>query len=181
MLRSRHTRRRDAAPPSREDILRGLIHDHADAIYRVAYSVVRDQHLAEDITQDTVIKAWRSLPSWSGEGSLKSWVLSIAHNTAVSYLRRMREESRSPDAMPDGPSPESVERSAAGRSALSDLAGALNDLDKLSRAVVTLRDVEGMTYADIASALDVTVPTVKTRLLRARRELQRSLDREVTT
>ena len=160
---------------------RGLIHDHADAIYRVALSVVQDPHLAEDITQDTVIKAWRALPTWTGEGSLKSWVLSIAHNTAVSYLRRMREESRSPDTLPDGPSRDDVERSAEGRSDLGDLARALDDLDKLSRAVVTLRDVEGMSYADIAEALGVSIPTVKTRLLRARRELQRTLKQEVST
>jgi RNA polymerase sigma-70 factor (ECF subfamily) len=181
MLRSRSAARRDVASLSREEVLRRLIRDHADAIYRVAVSVVRDPHLAEDITQDTVIKAWRNLDSWNGEGSLKSWVLSIAHNTSVSYLRRMREESRSPDTMPDGPSGDDVERSAEGRSDLSDLAAALDNLDKLSRAVVTLRDVEGMSYAEIAESLGVSVPTVKTRLLRARRELQRSLKREVPT
>lgn len=181
MLRPRTSARRAAAPPSREDVLGDLIHDHADAIYRMALSVVRDPHLAEDITQDTIIKAWRSLPGWTGEGSLKGWVLSIAHNTAVSYLRRIREESRSPETMPDSASRDDVERSAAGRQDLSDLAVALNDLDKLSRAVVTLRDVEGLTYAEIAEALGVTVPTVKTRLLRARRQLQRSLRTEVPT
>ena len=181
MLRPRHSTRRKPAPPSREELLRGLIHEHADAIYRVALSVVRDPHLAEDITQDTVIKAWRALPTWTGEGSLKSWVLSIAHNTAVSYLRRMREESRSPETLPDGPSGDDVERSAEGRSDLGDLAKALDNLDKLSRAVVTLRDVEAMSYAEISEALGVSLPTVKTRRLRARRELQRSLKQEVST
>lgn len=181
MLRSRNAARRDAAALSREEVLRRLIRDHADAIYRVAVSVVRDRHLAEDITQDTIIKAWRNLDSWNGEGSLKSWVLSIAHNTSVSYLRRMREESRPPGSMPDGVATDDVERSAQGRSDLNDLVAAIDRLDKLSRAVVTLRDVEGMSYAEIATSLDVSVATVKTRLLRARRELQRSLRREVST
>ena len=174
MLRNR---RRHITPPPTPDesLLRSLIDEHADAIYRVAFSVVRDRHLAEDIVQETVIKAWRAAPEWRGEGSLRSWILSIAHNNAVSVLRRARDETRAPDDLPERAGRDDVERTADGRADLVALAAALGDLDPLGRSVVVLRDIEGLSYQPVADALAIPLSTVKTRLLRARRELQRVL------
>lgn len=106
---------------------------------------------------------------------MRSWVLSIAHNTAVSTLRRSRERATDPRLMPDSEEPLGVERHSEGRADLRLLAAALETLDPVSRSIVVLRDVEGMAYQQIADALDVPLPTVKTRLLRARRELQRAV------
>jgi RNA polymerase sigma-70 factor (ECF subfamily) len=147
--------------------------EHVEAIYRVAISVVRDPALAEDVVQETVIKAWQSLGTYRGEGSERAWILRIAHNTAVSTLRRIRDEATDPGNLPDQPDPRDPARHHEGRSDLELLREGLDGLDELSRSILVLRDVQGLAYQDIADALDIPVPTVKTRLLRARRELQR--------
>lgn len=170
MLRQRH---RATRPDVAEEQFRHLVADHAEVVYRVAYSVVRDPHLAEDVVQETIIKAWQNLGDWRGEGSVRGWLLSIAHNTAVSHLRRMRDTATEPQRLPERASDLDVERTSGARAELGELRRALDALDDLSRSVVVMRDLEGLSYQQIADALDVPLATVKTRLLRARRELQR--------
>lgn len=148
-----------------------LIAEHADAAFRVAYSITRNRDVAQDVTQDALIKAWQKLPSFRGESPLRNWILRITHNTAISALRRRREEARDPALLPEQPSALTTERQVSGRLALDDFAEALDDLDELSRSIVVLREIEGLSYDEIVDLLDVPLPTVKTRLLRARRHL----------
>lgn len=169
--------RRSAAPgePTSDERLRALIGEHSTAVYRVALGIVRDPALAEDVTQETIISAWQALASHRGDASERSWILRIAHNSAVSTLRRIRDEATDPRLLPDRAVPD-AEVHAAGRSDLAMLRSGLDSLDDLSRSIVILRDVENMSYAQIADALAVPISTVKTRLLRARRELQRVVE-----
>ena len=155
--------------------LRLLVIEHSEAIYRVALSIVRDSALAEDVTQDTLIKAWQALPSFRGDSSLKSWVLRIAHNTAISTLRRRRDVLHDPVELPEQTTGETVEQRVQHRAALADFEAALDRLDDLSRSIVVMRELEHMSYDDIAEALDIPLPTVKPRLLRARRTLASAL------
>lgn len=164
-----------AETPKAEE-LRRLVGDHSDAIYRVALSIVRDAALAEDVTQDTLIKAWQALPTFRRETSLRSWVLRIAHNSAISTLRQRRDVLRDPADLPDVVSRDSVERRVQQRAALSQFEVALDELDELSRSIVVLRELEHLSYEDIAETLGVPLPTVKTRLLRARRTLAMALE-----
>ncbi|NNC79022.1 MAG: RNA polymerase sigma factor [Acidimicrobiales bacterium] len=156
--------------------LESLVRDHLDAVYRVAFSVVRDSALAEDVSQDAILKAWNALPTFRGESSLRSWVLRITHNTAISTLRKRREEIRDPDMLPETVSSSSTERDVVGSMSIDAFEQALNQLDELSRSIVVLREVEGMTYEEVAETLEVPLPTVKTRLLRARRVLAAALE-----
>ena len=152
-----------------------LVRDHSAAVYRVARAIVRDHALAEDVTQDTLIKAWRALPRFRGESSLRTWVLRIANNTAISMLRRRREELRPPwslSILSKEDSASAVERSMV----MEQFSNSLAELDPSSRAIVVLREVEGMTYEDIAAVLNLSIPTVRTRLFRARRALANSLE-----
>ncbi len=153
--------------------LHKLVVEHGNAIYRLALGVVRDPSLAEDVSQDTLVKAWLALPTFRGDASLRSWVLRIAHNTAVSTLRARRAVVVDPVDMPEPPpTPErGVETSVQSNEAMVAFAGALEKLDELSRSIVVLRELEGLSYEEIANVLDVPLPTVKTRLLRARRRL----------
>lgn len=155
--------------------LRLLVSEHSGAIYRVALSIVRDAALAEDVTQDTLIKAWQALPTFRGDSSLKSWVLRIAHNTAISTLRRRRDVLHDPTELPERPVTDSVEQKVQRRAALAQFETALDELDDLSRSIVVMRELEHLSYDDIAAALDIPLPTVKTRLLRARRTLANAL------
>ena len=113
---------------------------------------------------------------------MKNWLLRITHNTAISALRRRRDVHLDPTEFPeDAPSahlaPEvSVEDRVQDRVSMSAFEAALDQLDDLSRSVVVLREVEGLSYDEIANVLDVPLPTVKTRLLRARRLLSIALE-----
>ncbi len=162
--------------------LAALTRRHADAVYRVALSVTRDADLAEDVSQDALLKAWQALPSYRGDAPLKNWLLRITHNTAISALRRRRDVHLDPTEFPeDAPSAHlapaaSVEDTVEDRVSFDAFESALEQLDELSRSVVVLREVEGMSYDEIAAVLDVPLPTVKTRLLRARRLLSTALE-----
>lgn len=156
--------------------LEQLMTEHAEAAYRVALSVTRDPDLAQDVTQDAMVKAWQALPTWRGDAPLRNWVLRITHNTAISTLRKRREVLQDPFEMPDEATQRSVERQAHGRMALEAFEQALHGLDELTRSIVVLREVEALSYDEIAELLDVPLPTVKTRLLRARRQLSASLE-----
>ena len=152
-----------------------IVNEHGASVYRLAKSVVRDSALADDVAQETFIKVWKHLGEFRGEGSLRGWILRIAHNESVSTLRRIRDSATAPERMPEGSDPITINRIVEGRVAAGELMDALEELDELSRAIVVLREVEGLSYDDIAATLDVPIPTVKTRLLRARRELARLL------
>lgn len=178
MLRKRRTRTHAEAS---DEQLRQLVAEHADAVYRVAYSVVRDPHAAEDIVQETIIRAWQSLGTWRGEGSMHGWIVSIAHNTSVSYLRRIRDLSVDPEQLQTIVAGSDVERQTLAQVDLDVLKRALDSLDELSRTIVVMRDLEALSYDQIATSLDVPLSTVKTRLLRARRELQRAVAEGVMT
>lgn len=140
--------------------------------------MVRDPALAEDVVQETLIKAWQHLHEQREPGAERAWVLRIAHNTAVSALRRIRDEATDPDQLPEVHDHRDPARHLDGRGRLDSLREAIGALDELSRSVLVLRDLEHLSYQQIADALGTTVPTVKTRLLRARREVQRRLQVE---
>ncbi len=160
---------------SPEQLLDELVREHLDSVYRVAFSVVRDSALAEDVAQDAILKAWRALPTFRGDSSLRSWVLRITHNTAISTLRKRREELRDPALLPEQESQSSTEAEAVQHLSIEAFEEALNQLDELSRSIVVLREVEGLTYEEIADLVGVPLPTVKTRLLRGRRVLASAL------
>ena len=176
-------RRRTPDPPLLDRQLTQLIDEHASAVYHVAFGVLRDAQLAEDVVQETMIKAWRSLGDFRGESSTRTWVLRIAHNTAIDALRRRRERSVAPADLrqeDDGSTVDDPARRAEGRAEVELLRAALAALDELSRTIVVLREVEGLSYQEIADTLEIPIATVKTRLLRARRALDGALrDEEV--
>lgn len=152
-----------------------LVENYSDAVYRVARSVVRENELAEDASQEALLKAWQALPTFRGDAPLRNWVLRITHNTAVSILRSRREEIRDPELLPDSVQGGTVERSVEDTFAMGAFEDALGQLDELSRSIVVLREIENMSYDEISEVLDVPLPTVKTRLLRARKVLSSAL------
>ncbi len=157
------------------ELLEELIREHSAAVYRVAIFIVRDNALAEDVVQDTMIRVWQNYGSFRGDSPIRGWILRIAHNTAVSKLRKIKDETWDPATLPDSVGKANVERTVEGREDLVTLGKAMEGLDDLSRSIVVLREVEGLAYEEIAEALEITLPTVKTRLLRARRTLQGAL------
>ncbi len=164
-------------PPDDRAVIQALIAEHSPAMFRVAKSVVRDNALAEDVVQESLLKAWQAVGSFRGESSMRSWLLRITQNTAISMLRKRREDFRDPVHMPEvidlvG----QTDRQAAGRAMVTDLWAALGDLDQVSRTIVVLRELEGLSYEEISDVLDLPLPTIKTRLFRSRRTLATVLE-----
>jgi RNA polymerase sigma-70 factor, ECF subfamily len=162
-------------PATADAVLKELMTEHLSAMYRVARAVVHDGALAEDVVQEALLKAWQAASTFRGEASLRSWALRITHNTGVSVLRRRREELRDPELLPETEHGAGTDRQVQGRMMVEELWKALDRLDPLSRTIVVLREIESMSYEDISSSLDISLPTVKTRLFRARRILATDL------
>ena len=158
-----------------DEVLSILISEHGPAMYRVARSIMGDGALAEDVVQESLLKAWQAAGSLHEDSSLRAWALRITHNTAISTLRKRREELRDPKLLPEASQGAGTDRQVAGRLMVDDLMVALDTLDPLTRSIVILREVEDLPYEDIAAALDIALPTVKTRLFRARKLLAHRL------
>ena len=92
-------------PPHDPAALHRLVVDHGDAVYRLALSVVRDKALAEDIAQETMLKAWMALPTLRDQASIRGWVLRIANNTAISTLRARQAIAVDPHDLPEAEAP----------------------------------------------------------------------------
>ncbi len=131
--------------------------------------MVSDREVAEDLTQDTFIKAYNALPATRDDLLVKPWLYRIATNTAISYHRRRKIIQWLPFIGGDEdlhPSGESVERTVLDR---YDVERALAKLPKHYAAVLLLRHYQGLSLAETARALDITENAAKLRLFRARK------------
>lgn len=155
-----------ASQPAVEDLYR----DHAQAMYRVAVAVVQDHALAEDVVQDATMSAWQHIDSFRGESSWRTWLLRITHNSAVSTLRRLRDTATAPADIPEDATRD-LATDAMDHAFVEAFERALFNLDSTSRTIVALRELEGLSYEEIAEVLDVSESVIKTRLFRARRNL----------
>jgi RNA polymerase sigma-70 factor, ECF subfamily len=165
-----------------------LIRPHERAIYVTAFSILQDPSEAEDVAQETVLKAFRNLHQFRGDARFGTWLVTIAINESRMRLRsRQRARLESLDAaIPDDPDyvpiqlrdwreipSQTLERQEL-REALTR---ALASLDDKYREVLVLRDVQLLSVAETAELLAITPGTVKVRLLRARLQMR---DRLVT-
>lgn len=156
--------------------LDSLVRDHAHALYRLARSIVRDEALAEDVVQETLLKAWLSRSEFRRDAPVRAWLLRIAHNTAVSTLRSRRDEPWEPERLPEGPAPGDVQADVERTVAMDAFWSALEHLDPQSRSILVLREVEGFSYQEICDVLEISMPVVKSKLFRGRRKLADDLE-----
>ena len=160
--------------PAWEDIVR----DHGDRVYRLAYRLAGNQYDAEDITQETFIRVFRSLDSFK-PGSFEGWLHRITTNVFLDMVRR-RQRIRM-ESLPEEtdriagrePSPEAAWDAA---NLDPDLQAALDDLLPEFRAALVLCDVEGLSYEEIGQTLGVKLGTVRSRIHRARQALRTGLE-----
>lgn len=151
-----------------------LVERHRDVVFRVAARIVGSRD-AEDVSQDAFLRAFHRLGSFRGEGSFRAWLLQITHHAAVNALARRREvaDTEAVEAAEELdssatrlPAERLEERERRERLELK-----LIGLRPAHRAVLVLRDLEGLSYDEIAGITDVPLGTVKGRLHRARGEL----------
>ncbi|WP_343603196.1 RNA polymerase sigma factor SigE [Mycobacterium sp.] len=159
-----------ATMPSWDDLVR----QHADRVYRLAYRLAGNQHDAEDLTQETFIRVFRSVQSYQ-PGTFEGWLHRITTNLFLDMVRRrsrVRMEALPDDydrVPADGPSPEQIYHdSRLG----PDLQAALDSLQPEFRAAVVLCDIEGLSYEEIGATLGVKLGTVRSRIHRGRQALR---------
>jgi len=165
----------DWKPPTWDEVVR----EHADRVYRLAYRLTGNAHDAEDLTQETFIRVFRSLASYK-PGTFEGWLHRITTNLFLDMVRRrgrLRMEGLPDDTerlAGDDPSPEEV----WGETHMDpDLQAALDELDPTFRVAVVLCDVEGLSYEEIGATLGVKLGTVRSRIHRGRQALRASLER----
>jgi RNA polymerase sigma-70 factor (ECF subfamily) len=136
-------------------------------ILNYLHRMVGDRALAEDLTQDAFVKAYRALPNTRPDLAFKAWLYRIATNTAISHLRRRKLVRWVPFlAGQDHSTGESIERSVGRK---HDVEQALAQLPQHYAAVLLLRHYQGLSLAETAQALDITENAAKLRLFRARK------------
>lgn len=153
-----------------------LVGRYQDQVFRfiLRMSGIRDE--AMDLTQDTFMKAWLALPAWRPEASFRTWLFQIARHATLDVMRRRRRAEFVPfgddaqdGAILDPPDPAPTpEQSLADRQRTGLLERALRELPAEQREILLLREVEAMSYAEIAATLGIGDGTVKSRLARAR-------------
>lgn len=159
---------------SRTRRLRNEICAQRDRLYRLAWSWCHDQHLADDLVQETQVRALNKLDSLREESRLAVWLTRIMANIYRDQFRKTREETGLElEPVEDEETPErSINRSQLVQHT-RDAIAALND-DQ--RQIITLVDLSGFSYADTARILDLPVGTVMSRLSRARGKLREQLE-----
>jgi RNA polymerase sigma-70 factor (ECF subfamily) len=151
---------------------------HLDAAYNLARWLVRNQHDAEDMVQEAYLKAFTFFSGFRGEES-RAWLLSIVRNTCYTWLKKNRArdlltvmEDEIHQIPGNSPTPEALQLAKADRLLLHE---ALDQLPTEFREVLILRELEGLSYKQIASVVDLPVGTVMSRLSRARQRLSKEM------
>ncbi|MFN7915660.1 MAG: sigma-70 family RNA polymerase sigma factor [Vicinamibacterales bacterium] len=161
-----------------------LVARHQAHVFRLAHLLTRSRDEAEDVLQQTFLSAWRALGAFRGEASMRTWLLTIARNAAFARRQQALREPIDPTPVDDlglragwgGPSPEDAAMSSE-RAAL--FAAALGRLAEEDRAILTLRDLEGLSGEETASVLGLSLAAMKSRLHRARLALAAEVREEM--
>jgi RNA polymerase sigma-70 factor (ECF subfamily) len=151
-----------------EESIEQLYLDNSDRVYRYIYLLVRHKETAEDLTQETFFKAFKSLNKFNNQASVSTWLLKIARNVAYDYFRRKKviqffKWGNENDIDTKNPSPEST---AEKNEDLSQLYAALSRLKKDYRDVLILRKVDECSIKETAYILGWTEAMVKTKMTR---------------
>jgi RNA polymerase sigma-70 factor (ECF subfamily) len=173
-----------------EAAVRALTTRYNRRLYRIARSVLRDDTEAEDVVQETYVRAFAALDEFRGDSSAGTWLSRIALNEALGRLRKRRptvelnentESSLRPRVLPfpHASMRHDPEHALAQREMRTALQDAIDRLPETFRAVFVARAVEGMSIEETASLLDLREETVKTRLFRARRKLRADLEQRI--
>lgn len=155
---------------------------HLDTVYRVALRLSGDVSRAEDLVQDTMLKAFRSWHRYETGTNVRAWLLTILRNTFINEYRKEKQRGPTVDistaetfSLFDKVQEEDPEGRFFDQIIDDEVLQAVDDLPDEFRETLVLSDMEGMTYQEIADVTGAPVGTVKSRLFRARRALQRRL------
>ena len=169
-----------------------LVNERSGEIYGLLYRLTENAEEARDLTQETFLRAFQSIVHFRGDSDLRTWIYRIAINQARNRWRWWRRRRRDATVSIDAPefgggrlgliatlksnTIKDPEQDTLANERERALKKALSSLRRVYREAVVLRDIEGFAYEEIATALDISVGTVKSRLARGRQELRRKLE-----
>jgi RNA polymerase sigma-70 factor, ECF subfamily len=174
--------------PVSEDFEAGVI-AQLDSLYRTALRMTNNPQEAEDLVQETMLKAFRFAHTYQPGTNLRAWLFRILNTSAINRYRKNAAHP-TPSSLPEGEEfylynqirdlsgqelSQGAEEEVLNKYLDEDVYKALNDLPPNFRMAVVLADIEGLSYKEIAEALQIPIGTVMSRISRARRQLQKSL------
>jgi RNA polymerase sigma-70 factor (ECF subfamily) len=174
------------------DAFESLISRYQEKVYRLAFRFVRNEAEAKEIVQDTLLSVWRKLDGFKGDSQFGSWLFRVTTNAA---LMRLRSQRRHPETSTEDLPPGYLDVPASYGHVTSfgenwskrpddelqsdelrkQIQAAVDDLPEIYRTVFLVRDVDGLSTEETAEALQLSIPTVKTRLHRARMALRAAI------
>jgi RNA polymerase sigma-70 factor (ECF subfamily) len=177
------------AARGREPAFRELLTRYERPVFSLVYRMVRDRTLAEDLAQESFVRAFNAIGSYKPSYKFSNWILKIANNHTIDHLRKRKLDTVSIHGSPHATTPDEVSQTqvvvaSEGESPHDyvehkELGGqierAIGELREEYRTAIVLRHVEGYAYDEIAEIMDVPLGTVKTYLHRARAELREHL------
>ena len=167
-----------------------LVVKYQRRIERLIGRMVRDSDLVQDIAQESFIRAYRALPQFRGESAFYTWLYRIAVNTAKKFLMDLKrdplvsettlnqhqddgdETSRVESELTDGETPEAL---LASKQIAREVNAAIGALSEDLRQAITLREIEGLSYEEIADVMNCPIGTVRSRIFRARESIAERL------
>lgn len=163
-----------------------MVERYAGRIYNLALRLMGDEAAAEDVLQETFLSAFRAIDRFEGRSQLGTWLYRIANNTALMQLRKKEPATFSLDSPLETDEGDEIprqffdfcclpERDLLSDEARAEMRAAIDALPESLRVVFVLRDIEGLSTRETADALGLSVPAVKTRLMRARLALRERL------
>jgi len=168
------------------EAFRGLVERHQSRVLHLARSVLKNPSDAADIAQETFVRAFVNLESYRSEGSFTAWIAKIANNLAIDFLRR--QKTQAPVEFDEGFAESESETMQAGllagrlrsdpqsltlrRELGEQLELAMAQLPEKHRAILVLREVDGLSYEELSQVLEIPIGTVMSRLFHARAKMQ---------
>lgn len=155
-----------------------LVRTYEGPVFNYVLRMVGDRSLAEDLTQDVFLRIYQGLAGFSLRCRFTTWLFQVAKNRVLDELRSRDRKPQAPVALEDLPPLEVVDAPPERVEAIDAVWRAVGGLNPDLKMALLLRDIVGLSYTEIADALEITLATVKWRIFKAREEVQLALERE---
>lgn len=152
-----------------------LVQAYRPQVFNFVFRLVRHRALAEDLTQEVFLRVFQMLPTFSFRSKFRTWLFQVAKNRVLDEQRASGRRPQYLVALDDAPSPETMDPPLERRETIAEIWQAIGALPVDLRMALLLRDVVGLPYTEIADTLDITLPTVKWRIFRAREAVAHAL------
>jgi RNA polymerase sigma-70 factor, ECF subfamily len=158
-----------------------IVRAYETPVYNYVLRLVGDRSLAEDLTQEVFLRVYQGLPKFSLRCRFTTWLFQVTKNRVLDELRASERRPRAVVGLDDIPPLEVLDAPVERVEAMDAVWRSVNDLNVDLKMALLLRDVVGLSYTEIADALEITLATVKWRIYKAREEVQLALAREGIT